>query len=140
MKTNKQGSAYYVQVQRGEQVIASLTAFAKEHGLGAGSVVGIGAVTKVELGYYELPTRTYHRKTFSEEYELVNLTGNFSLVDGEPFVHAHVTIGDAEYRAHCGHLFEAEVAVTGEFVVTPLEGAVNREQDDSVGLKLWCMP
>ena len=33
----------------------------------------------------------------------------------------------------------ADVAVTGEFVVTPLEGKVDRTQDDSVGLKLWCL-
>lgn len=139
MNVSQHGNSYYVQVTKGERVIASLTAFAKEHGLGAGTISGIGALTDVELGFYELGTKTYHRETFSDAFELLNLTGNISVVDGEPFVHAHVTLGDAEYRARGGHLFEAEVEVTGEFVVTPLEGTVQRDMDEQIGLKLWCL-
>ena len=139
MKVSQHGNAYYVQVQKGEPVMASLTAFAKEHGLGAGMIRGIGALTHVELGFYELPTKTYHRKRFDEEYELLNLTGNLSTVEGEPYVHAHVTLGDMAFNAFGGHLFEAEVAVVAELVVTPLEGSVAREMVEEIGLKLWCL-
>jgi len=133
------GAAFAVRLAKGEEVLEGLRAVAKAEGLGAGSVVGIGAVEDVELGFYDLAAREYDRRVFREEHELVNLTGNFSRVDGEPFVHAHVTIGGRDYRARCGHLFRATCAVTCELVVTPLEGAIDRAYDDAVGLKLWCL-
>ena len=131
------GPAYAVRLERGEQLVESLTGFLDERGIGAGSLVGIGALKDVELGYYELERQTYHRKTFREDHELVNLTGNVSVKDGKPFLHAHVTISGPDFQAHAGHLFRAVVAVTVELVVTPLEGRIGREVDKGVGLALW---
>lgn len=140
MEWREMGDGYCVRLGRDEEVIEQLTAFAAERGISAGSILGIGAVKDVELGYYELETHTYHRKQFPADHELVNLTGNVSLVEGKPFIHAHVTIGDADYTARCGHLFRALIAVTGEFVVRPLPGTVERAFDDACGLNLWSMP
>lgn len=140
METRSMGEgAFCVRLERGDEVIASLTAFATEHGIHAGSMSGIGAVMDTELGFYELETQTYHRKTFAEDHELLSLIGNFSRVDGAPFVHAHVTLGGSDFRVVGGHLFKAVVAVTVELVVRPLEGAVDRSLDEACGLKLWSL-
>ena len=139
MEVRALGERFVIRLLRGEKVIESLTRFASDHGYFAGSLVGIGALEGVELGYYELGTRTYHRKVFEDDYELVNLTGNLSKLEEKPFVHAHVTLGDKDYRAYAGHLFEATVAVTVELVFTPLPGVVDRVYEDQVGLNLWCL-
>ena len=138
MEWHPMGERYTLRLERGEEVIGALTEWVKERGITAASMVGIGALEQVELGYYELPTKTYHRHTFPEDYELLNLTGNVSLLeDGETFVHAHVTIGGRDYSTKGGHLFSARVAVTVELVLTPLPGQIRRAFDEACGLKLW---
>lgn len=129
--------AYCVRIERGEEVIEQLTAFATERGISAGSVSGIGAVMDSELGYYELETKIYHRRPFPEDHELLSLIGNFSRVEGKPYVHAHVTLGGADFKVVGGHLFKAVVAVTVELIVRPLAGEVDRRLDETCGLNLW---
>lgn len=128
---------YCVRLEVGDEVIGSLTAFAKERGIYAGGINGIGAVKDTELGYYELETKTYHRREFAPDHELLSLIGNFSRVEGAPFVHAHVTLGGADFKVVGGHLFRAVVAVTVELVVRALPGEIDRHLDEACGLKLW---
>jgi hypothetical protein len=137
MKCKEMGDSFYVCLSRGEEVLETLTAFFAERDIEAASILGIGAVEDVQLGYYELKTHTYHRKDLEGDYELVNLTGNLSFVEGKRFVHAHVTLGGPDFMALAGHLFRAVIAVTGEFVIRPMEGKVDRAFDEACGLNLW---
>ena len=89
------------------------------------------------LGYYELATRTYTRKTFAGDYELVNLTGNFSQVERQPFPHCHVTLGGPDFQTISGHLFQGRVAITCELSVTPFPVTLPRTRHPEVGLNLW---
>lgn len=41
-------------------MLETLTAFFAEREIEAASILGIGAVEGVQLGYYELKTHTYH--------------------------------------------------------------------------------
>jgi predicted DNA-binding protein with PD1-like motif len=93
----------------------------------------------VELGYYHLEHKDYLRKTFSEmDYELISLTGNISLKDGNPYIHVHAALGDNQFRVFGGHLFEAEVAVTAEVSIIPLGKMPVRELDKNIGLATIC--
>jgi predicted DNA-binding protein with PD1-like motif len=93
----------------------------------------------VELGYYHLEEKDYHRKTFSEmDYELISLTGNLSLKEGKPYIHVHAALGDNQFRVFGGHLFEANVAVTAEVSIIPLGKMPVRELDPRLGLATIC--
>ena len=83
-----------------------------------------------------MKTKEYLHRKFDGEYELINLTGNFSIVDGKRFFHAHIVISDREFRAFAGHLFSGVIAVTGEFFVTASSVEIAREPDNETGLNL----
>ena len=136
MDARKSGRVHVVRLDKGEPVVASLQAYLGEHRIRGGSVVGLGAVEAAEIGYWDAARRTYDRTTIAETRELLSLVGTISRLDGKPFLHAHVTLGAPDHSVVGGHLFEARVAVTGEFVIQ--EGAIasNRELDDVTGLKL----
>ena len=136
MTYKKVDQGYIVRLSRGEEIVATLTEFADTVDLKSGFVTGLGAICDVELGLYDLENREYVRKKFDGEYELINLTGNFSILDGRPFLHAHITIADSECRPSAGHLFSANVAVTGEFLVTSTGVEVVRKLDEETGLNL----
>ena len=127
---------YLVRLDRGEEIIESLASFARKKELGSGWISGIGAVHSTELGYFELETRTYHRRKVDQELELTNLTGNITWSEGAPVIHAHATLSGPDYTALGGHLFAATIAVTGEFQIIAMPSEVQRSVDDVSGLKL----
>ncbi|HEX9750623.1 MAG TPA: PPC domain-containing DNA-binding protein [candidate division Zixibacteria bacterium] len=140
MYFRRTSSGYVIRLKKGEEIHASLTRFMKAMDIGAGSVTGLGAVTKVALGYFHADTREYDRFEYNDEYELVSLTGNLSYDDGNPRLHAHVVISGPDMKAISGHLFEASIAVTGEFYLTFVDQRIDRVYDDETGLKLLNLP
>jgi predicted DNA-binding protein with PD1-like motif len=57
-------------------------------------------------------------------------------VDGKAFMHAHVVLGAQDFSVLGGHLFAAEVAVTGEIFLMEMPLGLTRKMNDDVGLKL----
>jgi predicted DNA-binding protein with PD1-like motif len=124
---------YALKLDAGEDVIAGLAEFAAREGVRAGALSGIGAVGDPELGYFVRTTREYVRRTFSGEWEIGALTGNLSELDGRPFPHVHVVLGDAEFRAVTGHLFRGAVTVTCEVQIVSDPGVLRRVRRDALG-------
>lgn len=139
MQHTIRGDQMVVRLDRGEEVVETLTGLFATTGVAAASLTGIGAVRDTELGYYDLATKSYRTRQVPEVCELLGLVGNVALVEGDPsrpFVHGHVTLGTPTFEAIGGHLVRATVAVTVEVVVTPLPGALSRRLDPEVGLRL----
>ncbi len=124
-------------MERGEPIMKSFTDLAAEMKLKFAEFSGIGAVMDVTLGYYDFTQKTYLKKQFNENYELISCMGNITYKDGSPFVHAHVAMGDREYRLYGGHLFEATIAVVGEFSLIPGDVKVERVMNEDVELAVW---
>ncbi|MCK4532030.1 MAG: DUF296 domain-containing protein, partial [Candidatus Aenigmarchaeota archaeon] len=59
-----------------------------------------------------------------------------SLSEGKLKVHAHVIIGDKEFRTFGGHLVEGIVLPTCEIVFFPFEEMIERKMDGETGLAL----
>lgn len=137
MKFLKSANKYLVKLERGEKIIETLTQLAKNEDIKLGLITAIGAVDEITLGYYELSTKSYHWQEFKGDLEVTSLNGNITLLANEPFLHIHMTISDENLLSHGGHLKEGKVAVTLEIVVEVLEGQLEREMDDAIGLNLF---
>ena len=133
MQVQRTRYGYGVRIESGEEIIASLTAFARRENVRAGLISGLGAVGECELGYFVRPTREYVRRTFSGEYEIGSLTGNFSELDGQPFPHCHAVIAGADLVAFTGHLFRGVVTVTCEVQVVTDPGVFRRVRRADLG-------
>lgn len=136
MEYKKTKFGYFIRLQRGEEIIASLTSLAEKEKIQSGFLFGLGAVANPKLGYYDLKTKEYQSETFGGEFEIVNLTGNIAQLEGKPFIHAHMTISDEECRAFAGHLFSAQIHATGEVTIIDFGLPVSRKLDQQIGLKL----
>jgi len=135
MRVQKTKDGWLVVLERGEEVVSSLTAFAQQQHLEGGQVRGIGGVCDVVLGWYDLPAKVYRKRKFAGNYELVSLVGNIACVGDGLFLHLHATISGPDFVVRGGHLFEAKVAITGEFEVRPAPKVV-RKHDRFTGLRL----
>lgn len=131
---------YLIRLVRGEEVLPSIVAFCKEQSITCGSFRAIGAVEKSKIGYYDLSQKKYGQKEYPDAMEVASMTGNISLVDGEPFVHCHAVlsgiVAGTENQPIGGHVFEATVAVTLEVHLVAFNDSITRELDQDIGLKL----
>lgn len=137
--TKKENGVHLVRFITGEEVYQGITDYAATNGITNALVHAIGALSDAELGFYHIETKSYTWKTFSGDYELVSGTGNITLLEGNPFLHIHVVLGDAEFHAHGGHLKKGFAGATCEVVIQEISGGepIARKMDDEIGLKLW---
>ena len=137
MQYKQHGTTYFVYLEKGESVVEELTNFCKEHNILNGYISGIGAMNNIELGAYDSSTKVYTKKIFKNDYELITYQGNIMLLDDKPFIHAHVTIGNHNMEIFGGHLFRANIAVVGEFIIHKIVEKHKRTFDDEIGLATW---
>ncbi len=124
----------------GCDLLEELTNVCKTRGIELGRVEALGAVQKARIGFYNQETRTYQFIELDHSLEITNLVGNVSLKDGNPFVHAHVTLADEEGKSYGGHIAPGTVVFACEFVLEAFDGpAFNRSPDEETGLPLWLM-
>jgi hypothetical protein len=154
MKIRDAGTGFVLRLERGEELIATLTDFCERRGLRNAVFQGIGAVERVQIGYYDLRKREYFFRSESGVFEVASMQGNVALVypegtrgvegpstglgAGKPFIHAHAVLSRCDESLECigAHIKEAYVAVTLEICMTVLESSIERKLDDDIGLKL----
>lgn len=140
MRFKKCGSRWLVRLDRGEELVETLGRFCSEHRIGAATVSGIGAADRLVLGYFETGTKKYHTFERQGDHEITALTGNVTTtLEGQVYLHLHVTVSDTECRAFGGHLSAARISGTCEVVLDPLEGVIERKFDPGVGLNLLAL-
>ena len=138
MEYRKFGQTWVLRLDRGEEVIASLTAFCREENVRLGSVEGLGASDHTVIGLYDVGGRVYHKSVFDEPMEITSLLGNISTKDGETYLHLHISLGRADSSVIGGHLNECRISATCELFVRPLDGTVERRLDEEeTGLNLF---
>ncbi len=137
MKSRREGNRVFIRLETGDDVLASLTSAAEEHGVVSGWFNGIGAASGVELGYYDLAKKDYNRWDVAGDVEFASASGSLGLRDGKPFVHLHAVVSDRECVTHGGHLFQATTGATLEFVLLVGEAPIERTPDEASGLYLW---
>ncbi len=136
MRYKKTGSAIFLRIDRGEEIVSTLKEFCAGQKIALGTVQGIGAVGNATVGLFETATKEYHTTTLSGDYEITSLTGNITTMAGQPYLHLHATLSDASFHAFGGHLSSAVVSGTCEIVIRTIDGTAGRVFDPGVGLNL----
>lgn len=137
MQYKQDGDTYIIYVEKDEAIMETLTKFCKDHNVDNGQLSGIGAIKEIDFGAYDLENKEYIRYQYDNLWELTSYQGNVLLKDGEPFIHAHITVSDHNLDVKGGHLFEAKVGAVGEFVLRKIDTDGKREHDPNIGL--FCM-
>jgi predicted DNA-binding protein with PD1-like motif len=134
------GDSWLLVLDKGDEIVQAVTEFARTAGIRSGSLTGIGAVESAELGHYSPVTRDYTWRTIPGPLEIVSLTGNLALKDGDMFLHAHIVLGTHDMQLLGGHLKAAVVSATCEMAVHAYAEGFSRSQDEETGLWLLDAP
>ncbi len=137
MEYQQFGIYYVVRIDRGEEIVAALKKLCEDEQITLGWVTGIGAVNDITIGLFETAAKKYHPTRLEGDHEITSLTGNISTMDGNVYLHLHITVSDDQYRTHGGHLTAAVVSATAELIVEKIEGTVERQFSTEIGLNLY---
>jgi uncharacterized protein len=121
----------------GDEVVEILKKFASSQQLSGSSFKAIGALSYVQLGWFNWETRKYEvAAEFSDQVELLSLIGDIASQDGQPQVHAHLVVSRRDGTAHGGHLLKACVRPTCELILTESPEHLQKRIDPQSGLAL----
>jgi uncharacterized protein len=123
-------------LQTGDEIVATLTSFAREHRLRSSHFNAVGACSDATVAYFDWATKRYQEIPISEQTEVLSMVGDVTLEDEQPKIHAHVVLGKADATAHGGHLIAAHVRPTLEIVLTEVPRHLRRRFDPASGLAL----
>ena len=137
MEYRRFNDTYVVRMDRGEEIMGTLTDLCEQEGIRLASVAAIGAVDRAVVGLYDVGEKVYHKKEFREPMELTGLLGTVTEKDGKPYLHLHATLCDANMLSHGGHVNELYISATCEMILRLLPGEVGRRLDETTGLNLF---
>ena len=136
-KNFKHGRSLLIRLDHGSDMIEGMTEIAGSLEIVTGVFSAIGALSSAELGYYDQVKNEYSKIAVEEPAELVSCSGNISVRDGQPFVHAHAVLADRSSKVLGGHLMKGYVFAAEVYLQELLGSPLVRVHDPTTGLKLW---
>ena len=128
---------YIVSLDNHSNIVEGLTDFIQNQNIQAGEVTGIGAVSEATLRFFNPSTKKYVDKTFKEQMEVTNISGNVSEIEGKQTLHLHITLGREDYTALGGHLLDAKIQGAAEFIFYPLNTRVVKIKNEEIGINFY---
>ncbi|MBN1622919.1 MAG: DNA-binding protein [Clostridia bacterium] len=136
MKSKKYNDAFYLRIDRGEEIIGSISKFCTDNKIRAGLISGLGSVSEAELGLFDVDEKKFIKKEFKGIHEIASMNGNISVMDDETYLHIHAVLSDRECRAYGGHFAKGVVGATFEVIIMPVKGNPGRKFEETVGLNM----
>ena len=134
------GRSLLARLDHGKEIMGQITDLARERKIKAAAISAIGALSQADLGFYDQAGREYLVRRVEVPMEIASCTGNISLLEGEPFVHAHAVLADSSGTVLAGHLVRGTIFAAELFVQELAEADLHRSWDKQTGLKLWVQP
>jgi hypothetical protein len=128
---------FFIKLEPNDDILESLIKAITENSIRTGFFTAIGAIKTPNLGYYLLDQKKYKTITIEGNFEIVSCSGNVTLKDGTPMIHAHLVVSDQKGRAFGGHLLaDNKISVTGEIFLVEAGAPLIRTLDDQFQLSL----
>ena len=128
MDYRKLGSSYYIRMDKGDEIVATILDVCRREGIPSATFIGIGGCQDAEIQVFRPERGEFETERVEGLLELVSLTGNIILREnGELSYHAHALFAYQGADGQCiaaGHLKSSTVLYTAEIELRPVEGGV----------------
>ncbi len=132
--SNANGAKQYAVIfSKGDEAYSGLLDFAEKYHVTSGHFTAIGALSSVDLAWFDPQKKMYLANPIHEQVEVASMIGDFALYRGKPALHTHMVVGHRDGTTSGGHVIEAIVSPTLEVFVTvdavPLQKRYDPETD-----------
>ncbi|MBO7663455.1 MAG: DNA-binding protein [Clostridia bacterium] len=137
MQYKRFGDTYAVRIDIGEEIMQELNALCAKEGILFAEVSAIGAVSHAVIGVYDLEAREYCKEELDAFMEITSLNGSVTTMAEKPYVHLHATLAGQDHVLHGGHALSLQVGATCEMFVRVMDGKMDRERNEALGINVW---
>ncbi|MHA1721534.1 MAG: PPC domain-containing DNA-binding protein [Candidatus Baldrarchaeia archaeon] len=133
LKKNEISEVLVIKLEKGEDLLEALNSIVKRENVKAGFFTGIGGLNRVKIGAFI--SGKYEEITLEGQFEVVSLLGNISIKEGQPFIHAHITVSKKDGTSFGGHLLSGSVIYPMcEIFLIKLKEPIKRRFDEETQL------
>ncbi len=124
-------------IDKGEEVLEKIKEIALKENIKLANITALGATNDFTVGVFKTEEKKYYSNEFRGDFEIVSLTGTINTMNGEFYTHIHMSAGNDKGEVFGGHLNRAIVSATCEMVINIIDGVVDRDFNDEIGLNLF---
>lgn len=124
-------------IDKGEEILEKVKEIAVKENIKLAGIRALGAINDFTVGVFKTEEKKYYANDFKGNFEIVSLTGTINTMNDEFYCHIHMSAGNEKGEVFGGHLNRATVSATCEMVINLVEGKVDRQFDEEVGLNLF---
>ena len=124
-------------IDKGEEILEKIKEIALKENIKLANVNALGATNEFTVGVFKTDEKKYYSNEFRGDFEIVSLTGTINTMNGEFYTHIHMSAGNDKGEVFGGHLNRAIVSATCEMVINIIDGVVDRDFNDEIGLNLF---
>lgn len=126
----------FARLDPGEEILESLRRICEAQGVVLAEVNALGALREFSVGLFDVEAKQYHPNHFELPVEVTSLWGTVTTQDGAFYPHLHMSVADITGKEYGGHLQRGVVSATLEMVIRVLDGRVERQYSEEIGLNL----
>ena len=124
-------------IDKGEEVLEKIKEIALKENIKLANINALGATNNFTVGVFKTEEKKYYSNTFEGDFEIVSLTGTINTMNDEFYSHIHMSAGNDKGEVFGGHLNKAIISATCEMIINIIDGKVDREKNEEIGLNLF---
>jgi predicted DNA-binding protein with PD1-like motif len=135
---SKEGRRIVGRLEAGLDVIEAFTDICKKHSIATGEIRAIGYLNSAQLSTYDAGNKAFQEpREFATATQVLNLTGNVSMFDGDPTVHLQaLLLLSSDNTIHGGRL-DGGIVHDLEFFIDAVDDFSFVRTKDESGLSPW---
>ena len=137
MEYRKCNNTIVARIDKGEEILDKIKEIANKENIKLANINALGATNDFTVGVFKTDEKKYYSNNFTGDFEIVSLTGTINTMNGEFYSHIHMSAGNDKGEVFGGHLNRAIVSATCEMVINIIDGTVDREFNENIGLNLF---
>lgn len=142
MEYRKIGTTYYIRMDRGDEIVASLMQVCRQEGIQSAVFSGIGGCSDTEMQIFIPEKGEFETERVEGVLELVSVMGNIVSDDEDQlYHHTHALftyLENGEHKSVSGHMKSSAVLYTAEIELRPvIGGVIRRTFDPETGTGFW---
>ena len=137
MEYRRFGNTIVARIDRGEEILENIKEISLKENIKLANINALGATNDFTVGVFKVDEKKYYSNEFKGNFEIVSLTGTINTMNDEFYTHIHMSAGNDKGEVFGGHLNRAIVSATCEMIINIIDGKVDRELNEDVGLNLF---
>ena len=137
MEYKKFNNTIVVRLDVGDEIMASLTEIVERENVKLAQINGLGGTNDFTIAVRNHETKQYDPTEYKGRYEIANIHGNVTTLDGSPYLHVHIGCGNEKGEYRGGHLIRCVIGATAEIFITTYDGTIDRKVDPQTGLNIF---